>query len=350
MLHKNLRFIAACAIQNFCKNIVHDRYPHLGPILEEKRKAEAAETMVAFRRNESRKESRRRREIRKRKAVGRFNVIPLIVRMQRTWREYLNVTHSKREIAKAYALLKRMREDRISGQEFFRKLKAQHWHEISLAVEFNLKKRQKTIDVAWTGWVDYTKDRLKRKAWLYHAVRKRKCAVLEGWFREVMEHKREVINRVRPNLFPPLLAEYMRFARDNDWVKFLTALSGLFTEFDEESQVRPLKYEEHSTMKVIGFKDFTELNEMLTYQIAQSKLRKKVVFYLGLKDPEAQLSFAFWHWLHKCSLFLWTKANEKNEENRFATRAEEVGILQRFLMQFLMKRNLNPPSFSEKFR
>ena len=288
MLHKNLLFVAACAIQNFCKQLVQERYPHLVPILEEKRKVEVVETEVAFRRNESRKESIKKRELRKRRAVGRFNVIPLIIRMQRTWREYLSVTHSKREIAAAYALLKRMREDRISGQEFFRKLKSAHWHEISLAVDFNLKKRQRTIDVAGRGWVDYTQDRLRRKAWLYHAVRKRKCAILEDWFVEVMNHKRAVVNRVRPNLFPPLLAEYMRFARDNNWVKFLSAMSELFTEFDKESQVRDLKYEEHSTMKVIGFKDFTELNEMLTYQIAQSNLRKKVVFHLGYKEPEAR--------------------------------------------------------------
>ena len=33
--------------------------------------------------------------------------------------------------------------------------------------------------------------------------------------------KRELINRVRPNLFPPLLAEYVRYSKDNDWAKFL---------------------------------------------------------------------------------------------------------------------------------
>ena len=71
---------------------------------------------------------------------------------------------------------------------------------------------------------------------------------------------------------------------------------------------------------------------------------------LLLAAAHRSLSFGFWHWLHKSSLFLWMKANEKNVENRVKSREEEIGILQQFLMHFLMKRNLNPPSFSEKFR
>jgi hypothetical protein len=123
MLHKNLRFIAACIIQNFAKTIVLVRYPQLIPILKEKRDRETEENKIADARNKSRMESIRRRELRKRKAVGRFNVIPVILRMQRTWREYLAIKHSKHEIARAYALLKKMREDRISGREFFERLK-----------------------------------------------------------------------------------------------------------------------------------------------------------------------------------------------------------------------------------
>ena len=40
MLHRNLRFIAACIIQNFCKNFVLQKYPHLIPLLKEKRQKE----------------------------------------------------------------------------------------------------------------------------------------------------------------------------------------------------------------------------------------------------------------------------------------------------------------------
>ena len=126
MLHRNLRFIAACIIQNFCKNFVLEKYPHLIPLLEEKRRAEAASNAIALSRNLSRASSVKRRELRKRRAVGRFNVIPVILRMQRTWREYLSVKHSKHEIARAYALLKKMREDRVSGREFFERLKKEH--------------------------------------------------------------------------------------------------------------------------------------------------------------------------------------------------------------------------------
>lgn len=331
---------SSCALQ----------YPYLVPLLEQKKRADIADNKVAFTRNTSRRTSIRRRELRKRRAVGRFNVIPLIVRMQRTWREFLAIKHSKREIAKAYALLKRMREDRISGQEFFRRLKAEHCAEIALAVEFNLKKRQLAIEITWKEWVNYTNDRLQRKAALYRAVRKRKCKILEAWFAEVMVEKREVINRIRPNLFPPLLSDFVRYSKDNNWIAFLQSLSDLFSEFDSESRVRTLKYEEFTTMKVIGYKNFTELNEMLTFYISQSYMRKKVTVFVGNKDPEASLSFAFWQWLHDCSIYLWTKASETNARNQAATRQEEIGLLQRFMHHFLMKRNLNPPSFSEKFR
>ncbi|GMH95712.1 hypothetical protein TrVE_jg5791 [Triparma verrucosa] len=347
MLHRNLRFIAACIIQNFAKNIVLEKYPQLVPILKEKRDKETAENKVAEARNKSRMESVRRREVRKRRAVGRFNVIPVILRMQRTWREYLAIKNSKHEIAKAYALLKKMREDRISGREFFEKLKKAHREEIGLAVDFNLKKRQKYIDIAWKGWKDYTDDRLRRKAWLYQRVLRRKVLILEDWYYEILEYKVNLIISVRPNLFPPLLSEYYRFMHDNDWQRLLGAMSELFSDFDPTSEVRTLKYEEHTTNKVIGWKSHTELNEMLTWQIANSGMRKKPQIKLG---KEESLTVMWVRWIHNCSLFLWTKAREAAEENRRLTQQEEIGMLQGCLLEFLTKRNLNPASFSAKFR
>ena len=144
-----------------------------------------------------------------------------------------------------------------------------------------------------------------------------------------MVEKREVINRIRPNLFPPLLSDFVRYSKDNNWIAFLQSLSDLFSEFDSESRVRTLKYEEFTTMKVIGYKNFTELNEMLTFYISQSYMRKKVTVFVGNKDPEASLSFAFWQWLHDCSIYLRTKASETNARNQAATRQEEIGLLQR---------------------
>ncbi|GMH83679.1 hypothetical protein TL16_g09682 [Triparma laevis f. inornata] len=347
MLHKNLRFIAACIIQNFAKNIVLEKYPHLVPILQKKRDKETTENKIALSRNKSRIEAIRRREVRKRRAVGRFNVIPVILRMQRTWREYLAIKHSKSEIGKAYALLKKMREDRISGREFFERLKKAHREEIGLAVDFNLKKRQKYIDVAWKGWKDYTGNRLRRKALLYQRVLRRKVLILEQWYYEILEYKVNLINSVRPNLFPPLLSEYYRFMRDNDWQRLLGTMSELFSDFDPTSEVRTLKYEEHTTNKVIGWKSHTELNEMLTWQIANSGMRKKPFIKLG---KEQSLTVMWVRWMHNCSLFLWTKAREAAEENRLLTQQEEIGMLQGCLLEFLMKRNLNPASFSAKFR
>ena len=191
----------------------------------------------------------------------------------------MSVQNSKQEIAKAYALLKKMREDRISGREFFERLKADHRKEIHLAVDFNLKKRQKVIHIAWNGWRDYTNDRLRRKAWLYQRVLRRKVIIIEAWWKEVIEYKLELINAVRPNLFPPLLAEYMHFMHDNDWSRLLKCMSELFSDFDLTSEVRTLKYEEFTTNKVIGFKSDAArdgLNEMLAWHIATSGLRKKV--------------------------------------------------------------------------
>ncbi len=347
MLHKNMRFIAVCIIQEFCRSFLRARYPHLDVLLAAKREKEVAENQVSLKRNLSRKGSEFRKELRKRRAVGRFAVVPIIVKMQRDWREYLAVKHSKRQISAAYALLKRMREDRISGQEFFRRLKAEHRREIEVAVEFNLERRQKYIAKCWAEWYAYTQDRLRRKSWLYHQVRTRKAKIIENWFGDLLIDKREVINKVKPNLFPPLLAEYVRFSKDNDWQKFLAAISELFSDFDEDSQVRSLEFEEFVTNKVIGFKNFTELNEMLTYHIANSDLRKKVLMIIG---KEESLSFAFWDWIHKCSLYLYQKAREKGARNEALTREEEVGLLQGMMFGILIKRNLNPPSFSEKFR
>jgi hypothetical protein len=302
MLHKNMRFIAACIIQEFCKRFVHQKFPHLHGILAEKAETEKAGYKVALTRNQSRNASVLRKELKKRKAVGRFAIIPVIVRMQRDWREYLAITHSKRQISDAYALLKRMREDRISGQEFFNRLKKAHMDEIELAVDFNLKVRQKYITRTFSAWLDYTHDRHQRKAWLHHRVLKRKCAIISEWTHAVIVvEKREFINRVKPNLFPPLLAEYIRYSKDNDWPKFLQALSDLFGEFDEESQICSLEFEEHTTNKVIGFKTFTELNEMLTYHIAQSDMRKKPVMLIG---REESLNYGFWGFLHQSSLYV----------------------------------------------
>jgi len=55
MLHKNMRFIAACVIQEFVKGRIHHKFPHLDKILEDKNKRDRAEVQVAFKRNESRK-------------------------------------------------------------------------------------------------------------------------------------------------------------------------------------------------------------------------------------------------------------------------------------------------------
>ena len=288
-----------------------------------------------------------RKELNKRKNVGNFAVIPIIIRMQRDWREYLSVTHSKRQIADAYSLLKRMREDRISGREFFEKLKKSHLEEIGLAVDFNLGVRMKYIQRSFAGWFEYTQDRLKRKSWLWHRVRVRAANLVNLWFVLVATTKRELINAIKPNLFPPLLAEYVRFSKTNDWQEFLGALSVLFGEFDEESHVRSLEFEEHLTNKVIGFNYFTELNEMLTYHIARSRLRKKVVVRVGIDES---LPTTFWWFLNSCSVYLWTKANETEKRNAALTQQEEVGLVQNMLHKFLMKRNLNPPSFSSKFR
>ena len=41
--------------------------------------------------------------------------------------------------------------------------------------------RQKYIDRSWKAWVTYTQGRVRRKAWLYHRLLKRKCAIIEDW-------------------------------------------------------------------------------------------------------------------------------------------------------------------------
>ena len=348
MLHKNMRFVAACVIQEFVKGRVREKYPHLKEVLEAKQEKVRASARDALRRNESRRQTGVRRLAKGRSIMNLFGAIAIISRMQRDWREYLGITHSERKISSAYALLKRMREDRIAGQEFFRRAKAAHVAEIELAVDFNLKIRRKYFERSFGGWSEYARDRSRRKAWIHNRMRHRKAVLIEQWFTLVMMEKREMINRIMPNLFPPLLAELVRFSKSNDWRQFLLELSSLFGEFDEESQVRSLEFEEHTTNKVIGFKNFSKLNEMLTYHIANSGLRKTVA--CAVVGKEESLSFAFWRFAHQCSIYLWTKANETAASNELVTRQEEIGLLQNMLHHFLMTKNLNPPSFSTKFR
>ena len=308
MLHKNLRYMASCIIQHFCRQFILTRYPKLIGVLRKKQKIETARVTTALFRNNSRKASTMRREERIRKAGNKFVAIPLIVKMQRDWREYLKIKHGKSEMGKAIRLIKRMREDRKAGQEFFRKLRQDHRDEIGLAVDYNLKLRHKAILHSFETLAANALERRKRKAWLLDKVQRRMAAVLYIWFKEIMQKKRNVANKIRPNLFPPLLGEVMRFMNDNDWTTFLVNVSEMFTEFDKHSVVRSLQYEEFITNKVIGFNVFPGgLNEMLTYHVAQSQIRKRVNI---IPRNEKSFTIAFWDFLHQVSLYLFEKARE----------------------------------------
>ena len=348
MLHKNMRFIAACIVQHFCRTHILRRYPHLKKVLDKKRKDLTVANKKALTVNKSRDAFGERHDRKKREAAAKFGAFPIIVKMQRTWREYLNIKYSKRETAKALALLKRMRDDRKEGQHFFKKLKDAHRHEIELAVEYNLGKRHQAIVKSFRTLAANALDRRARKAWVRAKVQRRKAAVLCLWFKEIMQEKRIVISKVKPNLFPPMLAEYVRFLKDNDWRNFLARLSDLFSDFDVGSVVHSLQFEEYTTNKVIGFNSFEGgLNEMLTYHIAKSGMRKRVVCK---PNEEASLSFQFWRFLLDVSIYMQKCASETAARNAERTKHEETDVVGGLLFNFLLRKNLNPYSLSSKFR
>ena len=100
---------------------------------------------------------------------------------------------------------------------------------------------------------------------------------------------------------------------------------------------------------MIGFGSFDKegLNEMLTYHISQSKMRKRVV---ATPNDEASLSFSFWQFLNDVSVYLFKKARDLAVRNMCETKEEEIGLVQGLLYNTLMRKNLNPRSYSERFR
>ena len=207
-------------------------------VLKKKRDAERLVANTSLTRNASRRACDARAVEREMKRKNKFTAMPLIIRMQRDWKTYLSMNSQKREMIEAIKLLKRMREDRKAGQEFFRKLKQSNRDQIGTAVDYNLRKRFKYIVQSYQAWLLYTLDRRRRKARLHDKVQRRMSSILCIWFKETMQEKRLLVNQLRPNLFPPLLGIYMRFIKDNDWVSFLSTLSSTFTEFDVGTIVR----------------------------------------------------------------------------------------------------------------
>jgi len=348
-LQKNLRFVAACVIQHYCSNYVQKKFPHLKTLIKKnKRKREIMERHALIR-NQSNKEYEKRRFEKAKQAASRFGIIPIIVRMQRDWREYLSIKHSKREIEAAVRLLKRMRENAKNGAELFKQLKDEHRRDILLAVDYNVLLRNRFVKRHFQAFRDWSDDRLRRKKWLYDRLLKRKVGIIEIWFAEIMISKRNFINKVKPVMFPPLLAVYIRYTRDNDWETLLQEISDLYCEFDKNSRVSSLEFETFTTNKVVGFKSkLKELNEMLGFHIGDSDMRKKPIFVVN-KD-ESQMSLSFWEWLHRCSCFLWSRSRDLMRLNVKQTTIEERGVVDGLLWQFLMKANLNPHSLSAKFR
>ena len=349
-LQKNLRFVAACVIQVYCSNYVRKKFPYLSKLIKENNAKREIRERHALVRNQSNKAYHLRRFMRAKQAASRFRVLPVIVRMQRDWREYLKIKHSKREIEAAVRLLKRMRENAKNGAEFFKELKDEHRREILVAVDYNVMLRDRFVRKHFAAFREWSDARLRRKKSLYDKILRRKVNIIEIWFEEIMVMKRNYVNSVKPVMFPPLLAEYVRYTRTNDWEKLLTEISNLYCEFDKSSRVSSLKFEAHTTNKVIGFKaKITELNEMLSYHITENQyLRKKPVFVVN-KD-EAQMSLAFWIFLHSCSNFLWRQSRDLMKINSKLSREEEKGVVDGLLWNVLLRANLNPPMLSEKFR
>lgn len=112
-------------------NYVKKKFPYLKEVILAQNRKTAVISGHALTRNVSRRAQAFRKFKKAEEAAHKFQVIPIIIRMQRDWREYLNIKHSKREIGAAVALLKRMRANAKSGAELFKELKDEHMKEVS---------------------------------------------------------------------------------------------------------------------------------------------------------------------------------------------------------------------------